>query len=56
MSRLIRAFHSDESGQDLIEYVLVAAGVAIGSLAAMQGIATQVQTQIENLSTALAKL
>jgi Flp pilus assembly pilin Flp len=51
--RLIKAFHNDESGQDLIEYVLVAAGVAIGSIGLMQDIATQVQTAITALDTAV---
>src|SRR5438270_551061 len=56
MSRLIRAFHNDESGQDLIEYVLVAAGIAIGSIALMQDIAIQVNTVITALDTAVQKI
>ncbi len=30
----------DESGQDLIEYALVAALIALGAIAAMNGVAT----------------
>ena len=56
MTSLIRSFHNDQSGQDLIEYVLVAAGIAIGSLATMQGIATKVANAITALNTALTGL
>ena len=54
--RFIRAFHDDELGQDLIEYVLVAAGIAIGSIALMQDIAIQVNTAITALDTAVQKI
>ena len=54
--RLIKAFHNDESGHDLIEYVLVAAGIAIGSLVTMQAIATKVANAITALDNSLTGL
>ena len=35
---------NDESGQDLIEYALVAAVIALGALAAMKSLATSIST------------
>jgi pilus assembly protein Flp/PilA len=45
----LHSLHSDESGQDLIEYALVAALIAFGSVATMNTLAT-------NISTAYSKL
>ena len=39
MKQIIRSLIADESGQDLIEYALVAALVGLGTLAAMRGLA-----------------
>ena len=43
----------DESGQDLIEYALVAALIALGSIAAMKGIATGISTAFSTISSDL---
>ncbi len=37
--QLMKNLLNDESGQDLIEYALVAAVIALGAIAAMQGLA-----------------
>ena len=43
----------DESGQDLIEYGLVAALVALGVVASMQSLASNIGSTVGNLATAL---
>ena len=55
MQHVIAALWQDESGQDLIEYALVAALIALGAVTSMQTVATaiggafaQVQTQLSN--------
>ena len=40
MLEVLRSLHQDESGQDLIEYALVAALIAFAAVAAMQTLAT----------------
>ena len=44
---------SDESGQDLIEYALVAALIALGATAAMNGLATSISTAFSTVGTKL---
>ena len=48
----------DESGQDLIEYALVAALIALGAIAAMNGVAIGISNAFSavssDLSTAIA--
>jgi pilus assembly protein Flp/PilA len=38
------AFMNDESGQDLIEYALVAGLIGLGAVVAMSGLATKIGT------------
>ncbi len=49
LSGLIR----DESGQDLIEYALVAAIIALGATAAMTTLATDIKAVFTKISTTL---
>jgi len=53
----LRSFSVREEGQDLVEYALVVALIAFGAVAAMQGLATEInvafQTISSDLSTAL---
>ena len=42
MKKIFKNLISDESGQDLIEYALVAALVGLGSVAAMSGLANSI--------------
>ncbi len=44
----------EESGQDLIEYALVAALIALGAVAAMNGVATGISTAFNAVSSDLS--
>ena len=44
MLKLLRNLHQDESGQDLIEYALVAALIAFAAVTAMNGLATSINS------------
>jgi len=46
LKKLIR----DESGQDLIEYALVAALIALGSVVAMKSLAGGIETAFQGVS------
>jgi pilus assembly protein Flp/PilA len=41
-NNMFLAFAKDESGQDLIEYALVAALIALGAVAAMTGLGNKI--------------
>jgi pilus assembly protein Flp/PilA len=43
----------DESGQDLIEYALVAALIALGAIAAMNGVATGISNAFSAVASDL---
>jgi pilus assembly protein Flp/PilA len=43
----------EESGQDLIEYALVAALVGLGAVASMKTLATSIGTAFTNIGTTL---
>jgi pilus assembly protein Flp/PilA len=45
---------SCEEGQDLVEYALVVAIIALGATAAMQSLANVISTSFGNISTAFA--
>ena len=47
--RLLR----DESGQNMIEYALVATLIALGAIVAMQGVATALSTAFSKVSSHL---
>lgn len=44
----------DESGQDLIEYALVAAMIALGAIAAMNGVASGISNAFSAISSDLS--
>ena len=44
----------DESGQDLIEYVLIGGVVALGAIAGMSTFASQINAAFSSLSTKIA--
>jgi pilus assembly protein Flp/PilA len=48
------AFMQDESGQDLIEYALVAGLVGLGAVAAMTGLAGKIETAFNSVGNSLA--
>jgi len=53
MKSLISEFFKDESGATAIEYGLIAAGIAIAIITAVQGVGTQLSTNFNNISTSL---
>jgi pilus assembly protein Flp/PilA len=50
----LRNLHNDESGQDLIEYALVASLVAFGSVATMTALATSISTAFSKIGSKLS--
>jgi len=53
MTQLLKNLMTEESGQDLIEYALVAALVGLGSVASMQGLASSIANTFSGVATAL---
>jgi len=53
MKKIFKNLISDESGQDLIEYALVAALVGLGSVAAMSGLANSIGNTFNGVGSAL---
>lgn len=51
---LLRSFLQDESGQDLIEYALVAALIGLGSIAAMGSFAGNISDAFSFIGTSVA--
>ncbi len=51
--RTLHALHNDESGQDLIEYALVAALIAFGSVVAMNGLASDINKAFVSIGSTL---
>jgi pilus assembly protein Flp/PilA len=51
--QLLQNLMADESGQDLIEYALVAALVGLGSVASMQGLANSIASTFNGVGNAL---
>ena len=53
MIRLLKNLHKEESGQDLIEYALIAALLAMAATAAMSALATAINGEFTNVGTKL---
>ncbi len=53
MKQLLKNFMQDESGQDLIEYALVAALVGLGSVAAMGSLANNIGNTFNSIGNGL---
>ena len=53
MKQILKSLISDESGQDLIEYALVAALVGLGSVGAMSGLASSIANTFGSISNSL---
>jgi pilus assembly protein Flp/PilA len=51
--QLLRNLHYDESGQDLIEYALIAALIAVAAIAAMKGLTTKITTEFNTIGNSL---
>jgi pilus assembly protein Flp/PilA len=50
---IVKNFVNDESGQDLIEYALVAAVISLGAVASLQPLATEVGSVFTSITGAL---
>ena len=53
VKQMMKNLLNDESGQDLIEYALVAAIIAVGAIATMQPIATAISKVFGTVTTQL---
>jgi pilus assembly protein Flp/PilA len=53
MKSLILTFFTDESGATAIEYGLIAAGIAIAIITAVQGVGTKLSSNFDSISTSL---
>ena len=53
MNRLLKKLATEDSGQDLIEYALVAALVGLGALAAMRGLSNSVGKTFNGVGNSL---
>jgi pilus assembly protein Flp/PilA len=55
MKNLISRFLKDESGATAIEYGLIAAGIAVAIIAAVNGVGSSLNTKFGAVSSELAK-
>lgn len=53
MGRLLKNFFRDEAGATAIEYALIACGISIVILTAVNGVGTAVNTKFVAVSTAM---
>ena len=53
MKNLVSRFVKDESGATAIEYGLIAAGIAIAIITAVQGVGTKLSANFDTISTSL---
>lgn len=53
-ARLVNSFRRDEDGQDLLEYALLVALIAVVAVAAVTSAGVQVQTIFQTITTKLA--
>lgn len=50
---LLRRLHSDENGQDLVEYALVAALIGLGSVTAMKSLSNYISNAFTTVGSTL---
>jgi pilus assembly protein Flp/PilA len=53
MKNKLKEFIADESGATAIEYGLIAAGIALAVISAVQGVGTKLKTNFGTISTSL---
>jgi len=53
MKKLVMRFVNEEAGQDLIEYALLAATIALGAIAGMQAVRDAVNTEFSSIGTSI---
>jgi pilus assembly protein Flp/PilA len=52
-SRLLKDFLNDEMGQDLIEYALIAALLAVAAITAMRGLSNKISNEFNTIGSSL---
>jgi pilus assembly protein Flp/PilA len=53
MTQMLKAFLADESGATAIEYGLIAAGISLAIIAAVNGIGSKLNTRFTSINTSL---
>jgi pilus assembly protein Flp/PilA len=53
MKQLFKNLMNDESGQDLIEYALIAALIALGAIVAMQSLSNKISNEFNAIGSSL---
>ncbi len=53
MINLLKSLHREESGQDLIEYALIALLIAIGAIAGMSSLAASINQEFSSVAATL---
>lgn len=56
MKTFLMRFWKDTEGQDLIEYALLVATIALGMIVTMKGIASAISSLYESISAGLATI
>lgn len=54
MLKILKSLRRDESGQDLIEYALIAALIALAAVAGMKTVGAGIATAFSNITTQLS--
>jgi pilus assembly protein Flp/PilA len=53
LSILLRSLLQEDSGQDLIEYALIAALIALAAITAMKGLSSKISTEFNVIGNSL---
>jgi pilus assembly protein Flp/PilA len=53
MKNFLINFWKDEEGQDLVEYALIVAAIALGMVASVRGVVTALNSLYESITTGL---
>jgi pilus assembly protein Flp/PilA len=51
--QILRTLHNDESGQDLIEYALIAGLIALAAITTMSSLGTVINNAFSSISSSL---
>ena len=53
MKLLVKCLLTDESGQDLVEYALIAALIALVAISGLQGLASSINSELTTIGASL---
>jgi len=53
MTSIIKAFFKDESGATAIEYGLIAAGISVAIITAVNGLGSKINSNFQSISSSL---